>query len=134
MKSLSYDSELCVGCGICEEVCSDTWFKVVDAEKSSIRILDGDDGLLTAIYCVQCGECIDVCPTEALYRDKRGIVRLKKALCVGCLSCVGFCRYHAMLYHSDQPEPFKCIACGRCVKECPADALATVDVETGRAV
>jgi len=127
MKSLSYDSELCVGCGICEETCSDTWFKVVDAEKSSIRILGGTE--LAATYCVQCGECITVCPTEALSRDKRGIVRLKKSLCVGCLSCVGFCPYLAMFHHPDQSEPFKCIACGRCVKECPADALAIVDLE-----
>ena len=128
MKSLSYDPELCVGCGICEEVCSETWFKVVDAEKSCIRIAGGAE--LTAVYCVQCGECIDVCPTQALTRDKRGIVRLKKSLCVGCLSCVGFCPYLAMFHHPDQSEPFKCIACGRCVKECPADALAIVDVET----
>lgn len=128
MKSLSYDSELCVGCGICEETCSDSWFKVVDAEKSCIRIAGSTE--LTATYCVQCGECIDVCPTEALSRDKRGIVRLKKSLCVGCLSCVGFCPYLAMFHHPDQSEPFKCIACGRCVKECPADALAIVDVET----
>ena len=128
MKSLSYDSELCVGCGICEETCSDTWFKVVDVEKSCIRIAGSAE--LTATYCVQCGECINVCPTGALTRDKRGIVRLKKSLCVGCLSCVGFCPYLAMFHHPDQSEPFKCIACGRCVKECPADALAIVDVET----
>jgi Fe-S-cluster-containing dehydrogenase component len=136
MKVLSYDPELCVGCYICEEVCSDTWFKVTDAEKSSIRIHDagqGDDpgqaarGLLSAVFCNQCGECIDVCPTEALSRDRRGIVRLRKKLCVGCLSCVGFCPYQAMFYHRDQTEPFKCVACGKCVQERPAEALAIVD-------
>jgi ferredoxin len=26
-------------------------------------------------------------------------------------------------------EPFKCVACGNCAKECPADALAIVDQE-----
>jgi len=136
MKVLSYDPELCVGCYICEEVCSYTWFKVADAEKSSIRIHDADQdvdpgqpapGLLSAVFCNQCGECIDVCPTEALSRDRRGIVRLRKKLCVGCLSCVGFCPYQAMCYHRDQAEPFKCVACGKCVQECPAEALAIVD-------
>ena len=40
MKVLSYNPELCVGCYICEEVCSDTWFKVTDTEESSIRIYE----------------------------------------------------------------------------------------------
>ena len=130
MKVLSYDPELCVGCYICEETCSDTWFKVTDAEKSNIRIHEDDEGGLSAVFCNQCGACIEVCPTEALYRDKRGIVRVRKKLCVGCLSCVGFCPYLAMFYHRDQTEPFKCVACGKCVDECPADALAIIDVDS----
>jgi carbon-monoxide dehydrogenase iron sulfur subunit len=131
MKVLSFDPELCVGCHICEETCSDTWFKVTDPQKSSIRIYDDDgEGLLRAAFCNQCGACIAVCPTEALYRDKNGIVRIRKKQCVGCLSCVGFCPYLVMFYHPDQVEPFKCIACGKCADECPADALAIVEVET----
>ncbi len=132
MKVLSYDSQLCVGCHTCEEVCSETWFKVTDAEKSSIRIYEdreGEDVILNAAFCNQCGVCIEVCPTEALYRDKRGIVRIRKKLCVGCLSCVGFCPYGVMFYHPDGVEPFKCIVCGKCVEECPAEALAVVEVE-----
>ena len=128
MQVLSYDPELCVGCYICEEVCSETWFKVADAEKSSIRIYDEGAGpFLSAVFCNQCGECIEVCPTEALYQDKKGIVRLRKKLCVGCLSCVGFCPHGAMFYHADRTEPFKCIVCGKCVEECPADALVIVN-------
>ena len=145
MKVLSFDPELCVGCHICEETCSDTWFKVTDPAKSSIRIHDdgegsfpspslgrgaGGEGLLRAVFCNQCGACIAVCPTEALYRDKNGIVRIRKKQCVGCLSCVGFCPYLVMFYHPDQVEPFKCIACGTCADECPAEALAIVEVET----
>jgi carbon-monoxide dehydrogenase iron sulfur subunit len=129
MKVLSYDPELCVGCHVCEDVCSHTWFKATDREQSSIRIHDEGEGPLRAVFCVQCGECIAVCPTEALYQDKRGIVRIRKSLCVGCLSCVGFCPYLAMYYHRDQTEPFKCIACGKCADECPADALSVVETE-----
>jgi len=127
MKILSYDPDACAGCYICEEVCSETWFKTTDAEKSSIRIHEDGQGNLSAIFCNQCGECIEVCPTQALYRDRKGIVRLRKKLCVGCLSCVGFCPYLAMFHHADQTEPFKCISCGLCVEECPAEALAIVE-------
>jgi carbon-monoxide dehydrogenase iron sulfur subunit len=127
VKVLSYNSGLCVGCYVCEEVCSETWFKVTDREKSSIRIHDDGQGHLSAVFCNQCGECVAVCPGQALYQDKRGIVRVRKKLCVGCLACVGFCPYLAMFYHADQTEPFKCISCGKCVDECPAEALTIVE-------
>ena len=132
MKVLSYNPDLCVGCYVCEETCSETWFKVADAafqaeEKSSIRIHDDGAGNLGAVFCVQCGECIGVCPTGALSQDKRGVVRVNKKICVGCLACVGFCPYQAMFYHADQVEPFKCVACGKCVQECPAETLAILD-------
>jgi carbon-monoxide dehydrogenase iron sulfur subunit len=131
MGVLEYSAELCVGCTICEEVCSETWFKVTDAGKSSIRIRNGGQpAQLQAIFCVQCGDCVEVCPTQALARDKRGVVRLQKKLCVGCLTCVGFCPYAAMFHHPDQDEPFKCVACGRCVQECPAEALSIADRTT----
>jgi carbon-monoxide dehydrogenase iron sulfur subunit len=128
MRVLEYNAERCVGCYVCQEVCSETWFKVTDAERASIRIHDDDpDAPLRAVFCVQCGDCIHVCPTEALSRDKRGVVRVNKRLCVGCLSCVGFCPYQAMFHHRSQSEPFKCVACGRCAQECPAEALAVVE-------
>ena len=128
MKVLSYDPQLCVGCHICEEVCSETWFKVIDVDKSRIRIHDDDgEGLLRAVFCVQCGECVAVCPSEALHQDRRGIVRVRKKVCVGCLSCVGFCPYLAMFFHRNETEPYNCIACGQCVPDCPTDALSVVD-------
>jgi carbon-monoxide dehydrogenase iron sulfur subunit len=127
VKVLSYNPDLCVGCYICEETCSETWHKVADRERSNIRIGADDAGNLSAVFCVQCGECTGVCPTEALSRDKRGVVRVSKKLCVGCLACVGFCPYLAMFHHASQAEPFKCVACGKCVSECPAQALAVVE-------
>ncbi len=128
MRVLSYDRELCTACGTCEEVCSETFFREVDAEKSKIRIRGTEDAPRAA-FCNQCGECIDACPTVALYRDKRGIVRLRQELCVGCLSCVGFCPYAVMFWHPDELVPFKCIACGICARECPEGALDMVEVD-----
>ena len=127
MKVLSHDQDLCVGCYTCEEVCSETWFKQTDEARSSIRIHDAGSGPLFATFCVQCGECVSICPTLALSTDRRGIVRIRKALCVCCLACVGFCPYSAMFYHVSQPEPFKCVACGKCADECPAGALSIIE-------
>ncbi len=128
MRVLSYNAELCTACRICEEVCSDTFFKQVDAEKSKIRIY-GDEDAPGAEFCNQCGECIAACPTKAIYRDRRDVVQVRRELCVGCLSCVGFCPYGVMFWHADELVPFKCISCGVCASECPEGALEMLDVE-----
>jgi len=124
VRVLVFDPSRCTGCHTCEETCSQAWFKVVDRGLSSIQILEPEgDGPYQAIICTQCGECIDVCPTQALRRAKNGVVRRDLTLCVGCLACVGFCRIGAMRAHPDHVEPFKCVACGRCARACPEEAL-----------
>ena len=129
MRVLTFEPSRCTGCHTCEETCSQTWFKVVDRRKSRIQILEPDAaGTYGAIVCTQCGECIDVCPTKALYRAKNGVVRMNAELCVGCLSCVGFCPIAAMRMHPDLVEPFKCVACGSCARACPEDALCVQDL------
>lgn len=37
--------------------------------------------------CNQCGDCVDVCPVEAIYQDHQGDIYL----CVHCGQCVNFC-------------------------------------------
>lgn len=130
MKVLVFTPDLCDGCRICEETCSQTWFKEVNAAKAAIHISELEDqpGRFVANVCNQCGECIDICPTMAIKRDKRGIVRIDKKLCVGCLSCVGFCPILAMRVHADYTVPFKCVACGQCAKKCPTGALSVQDL------
>lgn len=130
MKVLVFNPQLCDGCRICEETCSQTWFKEINAEKSAIRISTVEDqpGQYEATVCNQCGECIDICPTLALTRDRHGIVRVNKKLCTGCLSCVGFCPILAMYIHPDYVVPFKCVACGECAKACPTGALSIEDL------
>jgi carbon-monoxide dehydrogenase iron sulfur subunit len=129
MKVLVTDDELCIGCHLCEDVCSMAWYKEINDGLSAIRITSLGNAEWGMAVCTQCGECIEVCPTGALSRDRAGVVRLNKKECVGCMSCVGFCPEGAMFYHEAYVEPIKCISCGLCVKECPAGALSVEVIE-----
>jgi carbon-monoxide dehydrogenase iron sulfur subunit len=122
MKVLRKKPELCIACGACETTCSKTWFKEDNVEKSCIRIHKGEDNN-SIVVCTQCGECIDICPIQAITRDKSGVVRINKSICVGCFMCVGFCPELAMFMNDEYIEPFKCVACGQCAKQCPTQAI-----------
>ena len=122
MKILRKNPEACIACHACENICSKLYFKEDNVEKACLRITESDSKP-EMTTCTQCGACIDICPVEAITRDKNGIVRINKKKCVGCFMCVGFCPEHAMFMHDDYIEPFKCISCGQCVKVCPTGAI-----------
>jgi anaerobic carbon-monoxide dehydrogenase iron sulfur subunit len=126
MKYLKTDHAKCKGVRACEKACSRTFFKAEDPAKSAIRVTKTDTGY-SINACNQCGQCIEVCPVEALTRNKMGVVMLNKALCTGCLICVGFCPTNSMMTHPQLREPFKCIACGSCARACPEKALETAE-------
>jgi len=122
MKVLRKKPELCIACHACENTCSKLYFKEENPEKACLRInqIDSKSEIIT---CTQCGGCVDICPVEAIKRDKNGIVRIDKKKCVGCFMCVGFCLELAMFMHDDYIEPYKCVSCGQCVKACPTGAI-----------
>ena len=133
-KSLTVYPEKCNSCRACELACSFAKTGVFNPALSCIQVnLFAEAAFFVPITCTQCGECIDVCPTQALGRAKNGVVRRDLALCVGCLACVGFCRVGAphgaaMRAHPAHVEPFKCVACGACARACPEEALkVTID-------
>ena len=112
----------------CEVACAVKVFKFEDRARAALHIRENPDGSGTAIICDQCGDCVEVCPTNALSRNRFRVVLIDKKLCVGCYQCVGFCDQDAFERAPERVEPYKCTSCGICVKVCPHAALELVDV------
>jgi anaerobic carbon-monoxide dehydrogenase iron sulfur subunit len=124
LKIVGVNESLCTLCGDCETACSTFYFKEDNREKSSIQVEKIDQSPAASIHvCIQCGDCIEVCPVMAISRNKSGVVFINKKTCIGCFNCVGVCPTNTMFWHVDLVEPFKCISCARCTKECPTDAI-----------
>jgi ferredoxin len=58
MANLTVDKDLCVGCGLCSQVCSDV-FEMAADDKAGV--IDGAD---LSADCVQ--DAIDQCPVAAI--------------------------------------------------------------------
>ena len=56
VTTLQLDTDVCVGCGMCETVCPHTVFHVVE-KKAVVQDPDG---------CMECGACAQNCPTLAI--------------------------------------------------------------------
>lgn len=41
--------------------------------------------------CLGMGSCMKVCPTDAIYYDSEGLVRVDREKCIGCEQCVDVC-------------------------------------------
>ena len=80
-------------------------------------------------------DCVPVCPTDALVIDSQGIVILVQDECVQCGECAEACPYQAIFYNEALDKYFKCDMCaGRaegplCVELCPVGALTLLEVE-----
>jgi Fe-S-cluster-containing hydrogenase component 2 len=123
MKVLTPHPEKCQGAFACVKACAKALNKKDDLAHSAIRPRKTAQGFSFTV-CNQCGECIEVCPTGALRRNKAGTVLIQRDLCVGCLMCIGFCPHKAMFRVPGTATPFKCTSCGSCVKACPHGALS----------
>lgn len=111
----------------CEESCIAKVLKLSDRSCAALTI-NSEKGLIS--LCEQCGDCAVICPSDALTRNKLGVITINKNRCVGCYMCVGFCQQNVFKRHKSRIEPYKCNACGICVKACPKEALTIVDVPT----
>jgi Fe-S-cluster-containing dehydrogenase component len=67
----------------------------------------------TPVACMHCKRppCLDVCPTQAIYKRADGIVLIDEGKCNGCQECLPACPYGALVFDSKLGPPRKCDLC-----------------------
>ena len=136
MKLIEVEQSNCVGCRLCEMMCSLVHEQECSSVKSRIRIFrDEEFGNNLVSLCMQCADtyCVDSCAYGALSRDeKTGAVLVDDELCNGCEICIPACPLGAISFDKDKGIVFKCDLCGgdpECVKMCSRGALAVKDID-----
>jgi len=134
-KFVVCNSDKCLGCGICEFVCSATKDKSLNPSFSRIRQVNFEPIGSMAIACLLCEEpsCVAVCSRDALLKDEKGVIRVDEYKCNGCGWCIRACEFGAITLHPTKKAVMTCDLCDgdpECVKHCPfEDALTYATIE-----
>jgi len=128
-QHLDCDNDRCVGCDICEYVCSFEKEKVFNPLKSRIRSVRIGQTFNTAVACKACvnAPCIIACPEKAIIRSKEtGAILVDEEKCKGCDWCIEACEYGAVTLHPSTHKAIICDTCNgdpKCIPLCPESAL-----------
>ena len=135
------DPDKCIGCRICEYVCSATKTGSFDPSLSLIRVVRIEPITMTAIACRLCQDapCILACPRDALSRsDRDGVILVDEDKCDGCGWCLEACEFGAVVLNPLTKKAEICDLCRdeedgpRCVEFCPKEALSVATPEVLR--
>jgi Na+-translocating ferredoxin:NAD+ oxidoreductase subunit B len=100
-----------------------------------------DTNLECSYGCIGYGDCVNVCPVDAIKMGENGLPVIDQEMCIACGKCVEACpkniiklvpydkkEYVACMSQDKGAAVVKscksgCIGCGKCVEVCPVDAI-----------
>lgn len=97
-KLVSGDPAKCVGCCVCEYVCSMEYEKTYNPTKSRIRVVRLNPLVNLAVACRLCEDapCVAAWPRDALEQSREsGVILVDEKKCDGCGWCIEACDYGA---------------------------------------
>ncbi len=129
---IACDATKCIGCQLCEYICSYTKTGEYNTYRSRIRTIRVDEILITAVACRTCEDapCVIACTRDALEQDpETGIISIDPERCDGCAWCIEACDFGAISINPETKMAEICDQCQdeeegpQCVLWCPKDAL-----------
>lgn len=135
MKHLVVKPKKCIGCRICELVCSFGHYQQFNPRMANITVLEYEEAALAVpVVCQQCEDasCVKVCPVKAITRSEDGVVLIDYNKCIGCRLCKSACPMGNISYSTRIKKVFKCDLCGgepKCAQFCPGGALTVEDLD-----
>jgi Fe-S-cluster-containing hydrogenase component 2 len=128
------DSDMCVGCRTCENICSLTKERYSNPRLSRIKVVKNElEGFDAPTFCRQCVNhpCAEPCAVNAIYRDlDTGLVVIDEEKCDGCKKCLSACPFDALRMHPVKRVAMKCDTCygdPKCVAWCPTTAIRFIE-------
>ncbi len=141
MIRIVVDATKCVGCRVCESVCSLVNEGEANPSKARIKVVRNTmDSLVPnciPVLCQQCetSSCELVCPAHAISRNAYGALIVDEEKCLGCKLCEIACPNGAITVNAEKHISMKCNLCvnaggdPQCAKHCYRQAIKVVEVE-----
>ena len=137
-QNIVCDPDKCVGCQLCEYICSYVKTGEFNTYRSCIRVVRIPPVVATSISCRTCEDapCVVACPRDALTQStETGVIHVDDDACDGCGWCIEACDFGAISLNPGTKLAEICDLCAdqedgpQCVKWCPKDALTLSTAE-----
>ena len=118
----------CTGCNRCTYACSAVKEGMFMPSRARLHVSNfPQEGYSVPGICFQCpnADCMQACPTGAIFRNDRNVIVVDARKCDGCGDCVHACPY-GMIEQYASGKAYKCDLCGgapACAAECQYGAL-----------
>jgi Fe-S-cluster-containing dehydrogenase component/formate-dependent nitrite reductase membrane component NrfD len=139
------DLRKCIGCHACTIACKAEHEIPVGVNRCWVKTVEkgtfpNTRRFFFPVLCNQCDEapCSKICPTNALFKRRDGIVDLHGDSCIGCRACMVACPYDQLFIDPNTHTAEKCNFCANrvenellpaCVSVCPTECRIFGDLD-----
>ena len=139
------DLRKCIGCHACTIACKAEHDIPVGVNRCWVKTVEQGTfpdtrRFFLPVLCNQCDDapCMTICPTNALFKRRDGIVDLHGDSCIGCRACMVACPYDQLFIDPNTRTAEKCNFCANrvennllpaCVSVCPTECRIFGDLD-----
>jgi Fe-S-cluster-containing dehydrogenase component/formate-dependent nitrite reductase membrane component NrfD len=139
------DLRKCIGCHACTIACKAEHDIPIGVNRCWVKTVEKGTfpdtrRFFFPVLCNQCdaAPCVRICPTNALFKRRDGIVDLNGSACIGCRACMQACPYDQLFIDPNTRTAEKCNFCANrvenrllpsCVIVCPTECRIFGDLD-----